>query len=94
MKIEHVALYVNDLKAARDFFVRFLGGKSNSGYHNPRTGSRTERRRRKPRNENSFDAFGTCPAYFFAAADSGKLRLPVSLSRTIFPTNRYSNARQ
>lgn len=41
MKIEHVALYVNDLEAARDFFVNFLGGKSNSGYHNPRTDFRS-----------------------------------------------------
>ena len=24
MKIEHVALYVNDLEAAKDFFVRYL----------------------------------------------------------------------
>ena len=41
MKIEHVALYVKDLEAARDFFVRFLGGKSNNGYHNPRTDFRS-----------------------------------------------------
>ena len=41
MKIEHVALYVNDLDAARNFFVSFLGGKSNSGYHNPRTDFRS-----------------------------------------------------
>ncbi len=41
MRIEHVALYVNDLEAARDFFVRFLGGKSNDGYHNPRTDFRS-----------------------------------------------------
>ena len=41
MKIEHVALYVNDLEAARDFFVRFLDGKSNGGYHNPRTDFRS-----------------------------------------------------
>lgn len=41
MKIEHVALYVNDLEAARDFFVNYLGGKSNSGYHNPRTDFRS-----------------------------------------------------
>ena len=41
MKIEHAALYVNDLEAARDFFIRFLGGKSNEGYHNPRTGFRS-----------------------------------------------------
>ena len=24
MKIEHAALYVNDLEAAKDFFVRYL----------------------------------------------------------------------
>jgi lactoylglutathione lyase len=41
MKIEHVALYVNDLEAARDFFVTFLSGKSNSGYYNPRTNFRS-----------------------------------------------------
>ena len=38
MRIEHVAMYVNDLEAARNFFVTHLGGKSNDGYHNPRTG--------------------------------------------------------
>ncbi len=41
MKIEHIALYVNDPEAARDFFVSFLGGKSNSGYHNSRTNFRS-----------------------------------------------------
>ena len=41
MKIEHVAMYVNDLDAARDFFVKFLGGVSNSGYHNEKTGFRS-----------------------------------------------------
>ena len=41
MKIEHIALYVNDLEAARDFFVIYLDGKSNDGYHNPRTGFRS-----------------------------------------------------
>ncbi|MBR4344920.1 MAG: VOC family protein [Lachnospiraceae bacterium] len=34
MKIEHVALYVNDLEKARDFFIKYFGGKSNDGYHN------------------------------------------------------------
>ena len=34
MVIEHVAMYVNDLERARDFFVRFLNGRSNDGYHN------------------------------------------------------------
>jgi len=41
MRIEHIALYVNDLEEARDFFVTYLGGKSNSGYHNPRTDFRS-----------------------------------------------------
>ena len=38
MKIEHVAMYVNNLEAARDFFVKYLGGSSNDGYHNKNTG--------------------------------------------------------
>ena len=41
MVIEHVAMYVNDLERARDFFVRFLNGRSNDGYHNERTGFRS-----------------------------------------------------
>lgn len=41
MRIEHVAMYVNDLEAARDFFVRYLGGRSNDGYHNTTTGFRS-----------------------------------------------------
>lgn len=41
MKIEHVALYVNNLVAARDFFVAYLGGRANAGYHNETTGFRS-----------------------------------------------------
>ena len=41
MRIEHVAMYVNDLEAARDFFVTFLDGESNEGYHNRNTGFRS-----------------------------------------------------
>ena len=41
MKIEHVAMYVNDLEAAREFFVKYLGGKSNDGYHNHKTDFRS-----------------------------------------------------
>ena len=35
MKIEHVALYVNDLERAREFFIKYFGATSNDGYHNP-----------------------------------------------------------
>ncbi len=41
MKIEHIAMYVNDLEAARDFFISYLGGSSNDGYHNAKTGFRS-----------------------------------------------------
>ena len=34
MKIEHIALYVNDLEKTRNFFMKYLGAKSNEGYHN------------------------------------------------------------
>ena len=41
MKIEHIALYVNDLEGARKFFMKYLGAQSNDGYHNPRTNFRS-----------------------------------------------------
>ncbi len=41
MHIEHMALYVKDLEAARDFFVKYLDGTSNAGYHNKTTGFRS-----------------------------------------------------
>ena len=41
MKIEHIAMYVNDLDAARDFFVKYFDAKSNTGYHNPKTDFRS-----------------------------------------------------
>lgn len=41
MKIEHAAMYVNDLEKARGFFVKYLQGKSNDGYHNVKTGFRS-----------------------------------------------------
>ena len=41
MRIEHVAMYVNDLEAARDFFRKYLGARSNDGYHNKKTDFRS-----------------------------------------------------
>ena len=41
MRIEHIAMYVNDLEKARDFFVQYFGAVSNEGYHNPRTDFRS-----------------------------------------------------
>ena len=41
MKIEHIAMYVNDLETVKDFFVKYLGAVSNDGYHNVKTGFRS-----------------------------------------------------
>lgn len=41
MKIEHFAMYVNDLEAAKDFFVKYFDGKANNGYHNQKTDFRS-----------------------------------------------------
>ena len=41
MKIEHVALYVKDLEKAKEFFVTYLNGKANDGYHNQKTDFRS-----------------------------------------------------
>ena len=41
MKIEHVALYVNDLEKAKDFFVTYFSAAANAGYHNPKTDFRS-----------------------------------------------------
>ncbi len=38
MKIEHVALYIQDLEKAKDFFVRFFDAQSGPIYQNKKTG--------------------------------------------------------
>ena len=41
MKIEHIAMYVNDLEAAKNFFIKYFGASSNAGYHNEKTNFRS-----------------------------------------------------
>lgn len=38
MKIEHIAMYVNDLEGTRKFFEQYMGAISNNLYHNEKTG--------------------------------------------------------
>ena len=38
MRIEHVALYVKKIWKMRKIFMKYLGAKSNDGYHNQKTG--------------------------------------------------------
>lgn len=41
MKIEHIAMYVNDLEAAKEFFIKYFEASSNDGYHNRTTDFRS-----------------------------------------------------
>ena len=41
MRIEHIAMYVNDLEGARNFFVKYFNAESNEGYHNKKTDFRS-----------------------------------------------------
>ncbi|HDR4604504.1 VOC family protein [Bacillus cereus] len=36
MKIEHVAIWVNNLEGMRDFYKQYFNGEENSLYHNPK----------------------------------------------------------
>ncbi len=35
MKIEHIAIWVDDLESMRDFYTRYFGMQSGTLYHNP-----------------------------------------------------------
>ena len=41
MRIEHIAMYVNDLEKTTDFFVKYFNAISNEGYHNKTTDFRS-----------------------------------------------------
>ena len=41
MRIEHIAMYVNELEKARDFFIKYFDATSNEGYHNKNTDFRS-----------------------------------------------------
>lgn len=41
MKLEHIAMYVKDLEAAKEFFIKYFGAKPNEGYHNKKTDFRS-----------------------------------------------------
>lgn len=38
MKIDHIAMYVNDLEGTRKFFEQYMGAMSNNPYYNKTTG--------------------------------------------------------
>lgn len=38
MKIEHLAMYVNDLEITKNFFIKYFNATANNKYHNVKTG--------------------------------------------------------
>ena len=41
MKIDHVAIYVNNLEKTKEFYVKYFQAKTNEKYHNKNTGLQT-----------------------------------------------------
>jgi len=41
MKLNHIALYVNDLEKMKLFYETYFNAKANKMYHNPKTGLKT-----------------------------------------------------
>jgi len=41
MKVEHIAMFVVDIEAARSFFMKYFNSVSNDGYCNEKTGFRS-----------------------------------------------------
>ncbi|MCL2284610.1 MAG: VOC family protein [Fibromonadales bacterium] len=41
MKLNHIALYVNDLEKMKAFYEKYFAAKANKMYHNPNTGLKT-----------------------------------------------------
>jgi len=38
MKIEHIAMYVNNIEQTKQFFIKYFDAKANNMYHNQTTG--------------------------------------------------------
>lgn len=41
MKIDHIAIYTDDLEEMKNFFIKFFGGKAGEMYHNTKTNFRS-----------------------------------------------------
>lgn len=41
MRINHIALYCQDLEGMKEFFIRYFNGEPNELYHNSKTGLKT-----------------------------------------------------
>ena len=99
MKIDHIALYVNDLEGAKAFFENYFQATSNEGYHNKRTdfrsyfltfsdGSRLEIMTKPDLTDsgNLLDRFGYAHIAFSAGSRDAVDELTARLSDGGYPT--------
>lgn len=98
MKIDHIALYVNDLEGAKHFFETYFQAVSNEGYHNSQTdfqsyflsfsdGSRLEIMTKPELTDsgNLLDRFGYAHIAFSAGSQEAVNDLTVRLKADGYP---------
>lgn len=94
MRIEHIALWVNDLELMRSFYIACFGGRSSEKYRNPKTGfesyfvafedgARLELMRRPDVCENKTDPTVQRPGYTHFAFSVGSEQKVDELSRKL-----------
>ena len=99
MKIDHIALYVNDLEGAKAFFETYFQATSNEDYHNERTdfrsyflafsdGSRLEIMTKPDLTDsgNLLDRFGYAHIAFSAGSNGAVDELTARLNAGGYPT--------
>ena len=99
MKIDHIALYVNDLEGAKAFFETYFQASANDGYHNKRTdfrsyfltfsdGSRLEIMTKPDLSDsgNLLDRFGYAHIAFSAGSKEAVDELTVRWKNRGYPT--------
>ena len=99
IRIDHIALYVNDLKGAKAFFETYFQATSNDGYHNQKTdfrsyfltfsdGSRLEIMTKPDLTDsgNLLDRFGYAHIAFSVGSRQAMDELTARLSADGYPT--------
>lgn len=97
MKIEHVAIWVNDLEGMREFYELYFAGKSNEKYYNPvkefesyfikfSSGARLEIMRKKGINKKAFtNMIGWAHIAFSVGSKEEVDELTLKLKEAAFP---------
>ncbi len=101
MKIEHIAIWVNDLEAMRTFYTKYFNGKANSLYHNEakhfesyfitfESGARLEIMRKKGiENTPTSDLIGYAHIAFSVGSEESVNQLTKTLQEAGYPTTLH-----